>query len=625
MRSLFYITVHLLLIAAGIYGQGTSVEDLKKNSTLSKQVIKQQTARRDQQHFRTAQSYINHHRYSAAISILEDLVIRNSQNTSYYDWLLRSYLMISELPRADSLVSEMLRRKPDNPHFQIGKANILYRQGQEKEALRLWKMILVQNPDNLNLYSQIANAMIENRLWDEAVLTYQKAIESLPNATNFYMNIANIYKNRLMYLEATEYYLKYLAVQPKQQRFVFNQILAFQIPEEQQEEFLMVLEKRTGDPDQPREIKILLAQLYHRYRKFDKALHIYIQLEQDKNDELRILKFAQAAERDSVFLIALQAYKFLIRKNPSSKQIFLAYRGAVSCQFQLARQFNEAYHAEQANLLIDTLSNRFPNHPELFQLYYLQGMFQLTYYFDVDRALSIFSKITRSKKVPTNLRSQVLLKSGECYIIKGQLDQAMKIFQQVNHSSSKGYANFRRAQTSYFMKNWEESDSLIQELIQAEGMGGKVTNDALSLQLKLNHAKQNEAILIQSADADLLIFQQKKSEAIKILMAMVTMDQVPTAIKSQSYLDICHLALDLDDPLVALEYSKLAMEDPEIAAYADLHLFLMGTILEEQFQKYQEAFYAYRELLEKYPNSMKAEDSRLKMRNIRQKEGWELP
>jgi tetratricopeptide (TPR) repeat protein len=486
-------------------------------------------------------------------------------------------------------------------------------------------MILVQNPDNLNLYSQIANAMIENRLWDEAVLTYQKAIESLPNATNFYMNIANLYKNRLMYLEATEYYLKYLAVQPKQQRFVFNQILAFQIPEEQQEEFFTVLEKRTGDPDQPREIKILLAQLYHRYRKFDKALHIYIQLEQDKNDELRILKFAQAAERDSVFLIALQAYKFLIRKNPSSKQIFLAYRGAVSCQFQLAQQFNEAYHAEQANLLIDTLSNRFPNHPELFQLYYLQGMFQLTYYFDVDRALSIFSKITRSKKVPANLRSQVLLKSGECYIIKGQLDQAMKIFQQVNHPSSKGYANFRRAQTSYFMKNWEESDSLIRELIQAEGMGGKVTNDALSLQLKLNHAKQNEAILIQSADADLLIFQQKKSEAIKILMAMVTMDQVPTAIKSQSYLDICHLALDLDDPLVALEYSKLAMEDPEIAAYADLHLFLMGTILEEQFQKYQEAFYAYRELLEKYPNSMKAEDSRLKMRNIRQKEGWELP
>jgi tetratricopeptide (TPR) repeat protein len=348
-------------------------------------------------------------------------------------------------------------------------------------------------------------------------------------------------------------------------------------------------------------------------------------LEQDKNDELRILQFAQAAERDSVFLIALQAYQFLIKKNPKSKQILLAYRGAVSCQFQLARQLNETYYAEQANLLIDTLSNRFPDHPELFQLYYLQGIFQLEYYFDVDRALSIFSKITRSKKVPTNLRSQVLLKSGECYIIKGQLDQAMKIFQQVNHPSFKGYANFRRAQTSYFLKNWEESSRLIQELIQAEGTGGKVTNDAFSLQLKLNHVKQNESILTQFADADLLIFQQKKSEAKKILMAIVAVDEVPAAVKSQSYLDICKLALELNDSLLALEYSKMAMEDPVITAYADQHLFLMGTVLEEKFQKYQEAFYAYRELLEKYPNSMKAEDSRLRMRNIREKEDWELP
>ena len=97
-------------------------------------------------------------------------------------------------------------------------------------------------------------------------------------------------------------------------------------------------------------------------------------------------------------------------------------------------------------------------------------------------------------------------------------------------------------------------------------MGGKVTNDAILLQLKLNHAKQNEAILTQLTEADLLIFQQKKSEAMKILMAIVDTKQVPAALKSQSYLDICQLALDLDDPLVALEYSKMAMEDPGISA-----------------------------------------------------------
>ena len=222
MKILHFIIIFSLFLLVKTYAQESSIEALKQNSLLSQQRMKQQEERRDQQHFRTAQSYINHHRYSAAIPILENLVNRNPQNTSYYDWLLRSYLMISDLPRADSLVSEMLRRQPDFPHFQIGKANILYRQGQEKEALQLWEKILVQNPDNLNLYAQVANAMIENRLWDEAVLTYQKAIKSFPDATNFYLNIANLYKNRLMYLEATEYYLRYLAVQPKQQRWPAN-------------------------------------------------------------------------------------------------------------------------------------------------------------------------------------------------------------------------------------------------------------------------------------------------------------------------------------------------------------------------------------------------------------------
>ena len=240
MRSLNIIPFICLLLVMSSYGQENPLENLKQTGAQNEQLVKQRAARRDQQRFRTAQSYINHHRYLAAIPILEDLVIRHPQNTSYYDWLLRSYFMISNLVRADSLVSEMLCKQFRVPYFQIGKANILYRQGKEKEALRLWNNILIQNSSNLNVYSQIANSMIENRLWDEAVLTYHKAIESLPKATNFYMNIANIYKTRLMYLEATDYYLKYLAVQPKQQKFVFNQILAFKIPEEQQDEFFAV-------------------------------------------------------------------------------------------------------------------------------------------------------------------------------------------------------------------------------------------------------------------------------------------------------------------------------------------------------------------------------------------------
>ncbi len=588
-------------------------------------LLHQQNERRDQQQFRTAQSYINHNRYTAAIPILEDLVIRNPQNNTYYDWLLRSYLMISDLNKADSLVSYMLTREPDDPRFQIGKADILYRQGMEKEARQMWEKILHQNATNLNIYAQVANTLIENRLWDDAVKVYLQAIETIPNTAHFYMNIANLYKSRLMYMEATDYYLKYLSVQPQQQGFIFNQILAFQIPEEQQKEFLQILEKRAEESDQTVEIKLLLAQLYQRYRRYGDALTIYIQLEQVKGDDLRMLQFAQAAERDSVYEVALKAYQFIIRQNPASKQNFLAYQGVVSCRFLLAQQNNEPRYAEKAIELIDTISTRFPNQPELYRLRYLQGMFQLTYYFDIDGALSIFSKIMTSKNVPADLRNLVTIESGECFLLKGQLKEAMHRFQQVNHPSYQGYALLWQAQTSYYMKNWEMSKQLVQELINAQGTNSTVANDALSLQMRLNYSQQYEVILSKLSEADLLVFQQKNSEALKILLELVEMTSIPAPLKSRIYQDICQLSLDLENPITALEYSKIALEDPAISAYADQPLFLMGTILENHFQKYQEAFLAYRNLLDKYPHSIHAEDCRLRMRQLREKEGWELP
>jgi len=614
----FHFIIFSLIILATVLNAQNKISPVQT-------LLQQQNERRDQQQFRTAQSFINHNRYTSAIPILEDLVIRNPQNDTYYDWLLRSYLMVSEFNKADSLVSHMLKMQPDNPRYQIGKADVLYRQGMEKEAHELWNKILRQNSTNLNIYAQVANSLIANRLWDEAVAVYLTAIESIPNATHFYMNIANLYKSRLMYMKATDYYLRYLTVQPEQQGFIFNQILAFQIPEEQQAEFLQILEKRAQEGEQSTEIKLLLAQLYQRYRRYHDALKLYIQLEQIKHDDLRLLQFAQAAERDSVFEVALQAYKFIIRQNPTSKQNFLAYQGVVSCRFQLAQQLNDPQFAQKAISLIDTMSSRFPNQPELFRLRYLEGIFQLTYYFDVDRALAIFSEIISSRNVPADVRNQAILKSGECFLIKGQLKEAMQRFQQVNYPSYQGYALLWRAKTSYFMKKWEESKKYVEDVITSQGINSAVTNDALALQLHLNYAQQHETILSQLADADLLAFQQKKSEALKILLNLIDGKTIPAPLKSQIYQDICQFSLELDNPVAALEYSKMAMEDPTISTYADQSLFLMGTILEDYFRKYLEAFYAYRDLLDRYPHSIHAEECRIRMRQLRQKEGWELP
>jgi tetratricopeptide (TPR) repeat protein len=621
-----HITIFLLL-ALGVtgYPQKKSVDALKKNAERNRELSQNQISRNDQQLFKTAQNYIRRNRYDTAIPILEDLVKRNPENNSYYDWLLRSYLTVSQIESADSLVNAMLVRFPQFLRYQIDHADVLYRQNREDEALTLWREILQSQPRNVNLYSQIAKAMIGNRLWDEAVQVYKSAITNIPNTEHFYMNIANLYKSRLMYTEAADYYLKYLMIQPKQEKYIFNQILAFQIPEEDQENFFKVMEQRVETADSSSQLTYLMGQLYQRYGKYEQALSTFLKLEEKDSEGRRLISFASAAEKDSAYTIALKAYQQVIRRYPNSKQLFLAYRGSVKTLFQLTDAENQPAYAEQAFQLIDTVKVRFPNHPETYWLSYLAGKFHLTYYFDVDKALSIFSDILKKPGLPANLQSEILLDKGRCEIIQGDLKKSMATFEKITDAKFKGEALISLAESAYFSNNWNQSREFVNTLLQTQGMSSGVTNDAISLQLKLGYAEKNPAVLSKMARAELLIFQQKKSEAREELIELIKMQPIPPTIKSESYLLISQLSLDLDETETSLEYCRMAISDSTLSLYADDHLYLMGFVLETRLNEKDQAFEVYKSLLENYPNSLLVDDTRIRMRKLRDRKEPELP
>jgi tetratricopeptide (TPR) repeat protein len=620
----FLIPLFQLFMIVG-YSQNESVDKIKENAQQAREFLQMQVLRNDQQLFQTAQSYIRKNRYDAAIPVLEDLLIRNPQNATYYEWLLRSHLTVSQLDQADSLVNAMLLKYPQDLRYSIDRATILYRQNHEKEALSLWHQILQSHPRNINLYSQIANEMIENRLWDEAVIVYQTAIEKIPNTEHFYMNLANLYKNRLMYKEATDNYLKYLDAQPKQEKYIFNQILAFQIPTDQQTEFFTVLEKQAASSDTTSRLTVLLGQLYQRYRKYDKALETFLSLETESSDGTRLISFAQAAERDSAYAIALQAYQEVIKRYPKSKHILLAYRGEITTLFLLAVTNNQIQYAEQALRLIDTVKTHFPRHPETYRLAYFEGKFYFSYYFDVDKALAIFSEILQEKSLPANLRNDILLDKGKCEIMRGELEQSIKTFEAVKDLQYKGKALLLCAEVGYFLYDWTLSKEYINTLLKTQGMGSNVTNDAIALQLKLSYAEKNPEILSKMAKAELLVYQQKKSEARREFTELIKMPNIPPTLKSESYLAISRLSLDLDETETGLEYSRMAISDSSVYLYADEHLYLMGVVLETRLNQPERAFDIYRNLLENYPNSLMVDDVRDRMRKIRDQREPELP
>jgi len=619
---LFFSWLLILFFTIPAFSQQEAIRKLKENADA---IRNQQNDARDQKLYRVAQSYMNTSRYELAIPILEGLCRDNPSNRGYYQTLLRAYLTVSRIEAADSLNRSMKKHFPGDRAFDIDYGNILYRKGEHQKALDLWQQIIRQDPTQLNLYTQIADAMVQNRLLDEAVNIYLQGTNNIPRSEFLYQNIAGLYQSRLMYVEAAKYYLKYLDANPNQQQFIFNRILSFQLEPEQQGSFSKTIESLAKESKNKDDILLLTAQLYQRYGKYEDAYKIYENLDKEQKQGIFLLQFARSAERDSSYHIALKAYTEVIRHYPDNKTILQAYQGSVTTLFSLARVENNSKFAEQAINLIDSVQTRYSDNPDIADMVYLKGAYYLDYYFDVDRAISIFADLIKNPRTPARQRNITLLKMGESYIIKGQLDEALNTFNKVTMKPYEAFAKLRTAQIFYYQKNWKKAGEMVNTILQKEGMASDITNDALALQLKLNQAQKSPTALGFLADADLLLVQQKKGDALKKLAEIVQLNSVPGALKSEAYRLLITSADELGREVEALEYSQNAIQDSSMVQYADEYLFLMAGILEKQNDRAAEAFKIYQKLLENYPNSLFTFRARDRMKYLKENKLQELP
>ncbi len=620
--TVFFLALGMFLACATAQTVNQT-EGQKRSQEIRKRFFEQQ----EEQYYQIARAYLNSGRFQLAIPILEDLLTRHPHKQAYYQTLFSAYLMINDLEKAENLIRRRLSQTPNDPALQIDQATLLLKKGDKEGALAKWQEVLDLHPSDITLYLRVANAMLQNRLFDEALQVYQTAIDRNPHAKNLYQNMAYLYQSRLMYHQAARYYLKYLEAFPTQQGFIFSRILSFELEPEERPAFFRTLDEVARNSKQKEKILLLEAQLHQRYREYDQALRLYRQLAENQKNDRYLLNFAKDAEKDSSYQVSLQAYQLII-DHPNRKQTTLlleAYRGAVRTLFQLAEQSGEQKYANQALELIAAVQQQFPGAPELSYFSYQKGLFYLEYYFDVDRAAQTFQEIIRHPRVPPNLASQARLKLGECFIIKGDLPKAREVFQHVTNRKYKARALLNLAQIYFYQQEWKKAREQLQTLIGEFGVENETINNALELQMKITALENLPEVAAVFTEAELLTFQRKKSEALKKYDQLVTERSLPAALRSQIYLRCARLSLELEETPQALEYCRAAIQDSSLQNYADRALFLMASILENYLNRPEQAFEAYQQLLELYPNSLFAQASRDRMRIIRKNHPEILP
>jgi thioredoxin-like negative regulator of GroEL len=481
---------------------------------------------------RLAKSLERNHEYERALVFYQELYSNNKADIQVIQGIKSCYTGLQKYEDLIMFIKSVQQRFPARHSLHVDLGEAYYLNNQREKALDIWRFVLDNDKKNVAIYRQVASAMIRQRLYDEAVATYQLAINRLKNQFNLHIEIANLYKAQLAYDKAAFHYLAFYQKNPKQKQFIQREILRLTDQSEQISTVIDAITQFLEKYDAQSEIKEILAGLYIKEKQFENAFEIFKALETQKADGLYLQRFATEALRNNALSMAIEAFALIIREFPDRPICFEAQFQIANCRSLLAQQYRAdgrgaeaAIEMEQARLLYEQIIEETPSSVFVQDSFIKLGDIALDFDFDLDKSEYYFS--TYLKKANRGVtREKVLLKLAAVYVMKNDLTKANNVYKLIQHKKYRVQADFEQLELLYYRGLFRQTLFSLQNLLDNIGTKHTLANDILS-RIKLIHSHiQDSLSLSMYAKAELLHFQRRQSEAVKLLIKLFS-DQVP--------------------------------------------------------------------------------------------------
>jgi tetratricopeptide (TPR) repeat protein len=567
---------------------------------------------------RLAQVLENNQQYESALELYRNLYQKNPENSEIIGGIKRCCLSLQKYDELIPFYENLIQNHPAHSVWRIDLAEVYHLHDQPQKALELWWAEIKKDPKNIASYRLIAAAMINQRLYNDAISVYNEALRQIEGQSNLYIDIGNLYKHQLEYGRATEQYLNYFNSNPKQKQFLQRQVLSLSDAQNQIPAVIQSLENYLILHPEQNDVRETLAGLFLKEKKYDQAFLIFKNLDRQETQGRYLLNFAAEVFNHHAYAYAIAAHGALQTLYPDSPYKLQSYFEMGRAHFALANEFQENFDIKNAAVemaravfIFDSLAaNAGKSNLRAASLIYLGDIF-FNFYFDLDQALTYYQTYIQTQPA-SNTREQTILKLGDLYLCKNQIDQARETYRQISSDDCKAAASFKLTEIDYFQGKIKKAQLRLSELIPAIPAGHTLLNDMLSRQLLLQCYAQDSLALITYANCELLIFQRKLSEAAERL-SRLAMENKPIGILAGRR--SAGLLLQLEKNIAARE---LLMQ--LITSYAedpgkDETMFLLAQT-EEKLHNYQQAISWYQQILTGYPTSLFAQRARDNARRI---------
>jgi tetratricopeptide (TPR) repeat protein len=567
---------------------------------------------------RLAQVLEDNQQYEQALELFQNLHQKNPDNLEIISGIKRCALALQKYEELISFYENIIKTNPANSVWKIDLAEVYYLNNQRQKALELWWAEIRKDSKNIAPYRLSALAMINQRLYDEAIAVYSEALRQIEGQSNLYLDIGNLYKQQLKYGQAAEQYLNYFDSNPQQKQFLQRQILNLCDEPAQVSAVIQALEKYLVLHPQQNDVRETLAGLFLKEKDYEQAFTIYKTLDQKATQGKYLLNFAAEACNNHAYDYAISAYQVLQSLYPDSPYKIQSDFEMGRCHFALANTLqgnsNSARAADEmarAVSIFDSLAA----HPQKLNFYapsliYLGDIFY-NFYFDLDKALVYYQNYIQTQPRSNN-REQTILKLGDVFLCKNQIDRARETYQQVSVNEFNPQAGFKLAELLYYQGKIKEAQDRLSGLIPTLPTSHALLNDILSRQMLLQSYAADSVALVAFAHCELLIFQHKLSEAAEQLSELARANKPISILAGKR---AARLLLRLDKTAAARELLIQLMTSFADDPAKDETILLLAQA-EEQLHNYQQAIQQYQQLLTSYPNSLFAQQARENTRRL---------
>ena len=572
---------------------------------------------------RLAQNFEEADEWEHAVTLYEELYKSEPTNYIFLDGLRRSYTQLKEYDKAISIIRRWFITHPRDINLMTTLGGLYYDSGNETAADSVWKVVLSIDPNNVQSYRIVANEMMQHRLYEQCIRTYIDGRTMSKSEVLFADELGSLYAALQQYTSATQEYLRLMKINPDQLSFVQSRLSAFILKPEALRAASEIVKAELKISSDNIALHRLYVWLLMEERRYDSALEHYRMIDRLANaNGSELFNFAQQLNQEHASATAAEAFKEIINRFDKSGLLPYARFGYARALEELSDEVDTLAPKSQPSYrdaiqIYESIAAA-QDHPDLaVQSLFRVGVIKFEKLFDLDGALSAFNKI---KEFPNtmNILYDAAIKTGEVQMARNDLIGARKEFERTAELPLVIYqdqAVFKLAELNYFETQFDTSLSLLKRF--DSNLNTDLTNDALQLQYFIQENKTSSLpALREFAKADLQMRQRKYPESLSHFEDIV--QQYPTTLLiDDAMMKIGELHLKLKQTNKAIEAFHFIADSIQLSILKDKAQFRIAEISESVLHNKTQAITAYEKLLERFPNSLYAEQARKRIRLLR--------